>query len=342
METQTVKQQTLAEFMAPSRALRIWQIILAVLLSAMILAAAYVFTRPQEEPARMAYSLGSGAYCYVDAQLVSDWILDVSGDEDYTLYEAMDPDGNWFILSLDKAALGKLSEQQAAYEAYFSEDYASYSYPLPVRLTGTTRYLTSDDALELASLYEVEAADVTGYFGSYYLAEGENDHNDGAYPFIAGGVLFGLFFVIAVLQGSGMRKNFQKSENRLYELGLIDEAEREFSSPESVSFPKAKLILARRFFFSGASGWALPYEDIGWIYQRTQRSYGIPVSKQIIAGLTDGKTAVLATRAVNDAVLAETARAVYAANPNCLIGYSGENAGLYRQRVKEYKQSHPK
>ena len=45
---------------------------------------------------------------------------------------------------------------------------------------------------------------------------------------------------------------------------------------------------------------------------------------------------------VNETVLSETARAIYTANPNCLIGYSFDNIKLYRQRVKEYKLSHPK
>jgi hypothetical protein len=41
-------------------------------------------------------------------------------------------------------------------------------------------------------------------------------------------------------------------------------------------------------------------------------------------------------------MLTETARAIYAANPDCLIGYSFDNIKTYKQRVKEYKQSHPK
>ena len=45
---------------------------------------------------------------------------------------------------------------------------------------------------------------------------------------------------------------------------------------------------------------------------------------------------------LNDEVLSATAQAVYAANPNCLIGYSFDNIKLYKLRVKEYKQNHPK
>jgi len=41
-------------------------------------------------------------------------------------------------------------------------------------------------------------------------------------------------------------------------------------------------------------------------------------------------------------VLTDTARAIYTANPNCLIGYSFDNIKLYHQRVKEYKLNHPK
>jgi hypothetical protein len=42
---------------------------------------------------------------------------------------------------------------------------------------------------------------------------------------------------------------------------------------------------------------------------------------------------------VTDALINDTAQAIYAANPDCLIGYSADNIQLYRRRVKEYKQA---
>lgn len=341
MESQAEKQQTLTEFMTPGKALRVWQIIFAVLLTVMIIGAGYEFSKPQAEPVQMRYDLPSGTYAYLDIQLLSDWVLDITGEDDYTFYEAVDPDGNWFILSINQSQFSSFAPYYDAYNAYFAED-ANYVYPEPIRVTGLTKSIASDEFDELADYYGATSSEVENYFGSYYLDEGASNQYAGAVLYLVGAFLFGLFFLVVTLQAGGMRKNYQKSDIRLYELGKADDAEVEFSAPDSKHFPKAKLILSRQFVYCGSSGWVLPYEDIGWAYQRTQRSYGIAVGKQIIAGLANGKTIVLAARGVNDAVLTETARAIYEANPNCLIGYTADNIKLYRQRVKEYKLSHSK
>ena len=114
MDATSDRQQTLTEFMSPAKGKRVWQIILAVLLSLMILGAVYEFNKPQAEPVRMSTALSGSTYCYVDVSLVSNWLLKVTGDENYTLYEAMDPDGNWFILNLDDETLALLPGEQPA------------------------------------------------------------------------------------------------------------------------------------------------------------------------------------------------------------------------------------
>ena len=345
MDATTQKQQTMTEFMLPGKARRVWQIILAALLSLMILGMVYEFSRPQQEPVRMSTELSGDTYCYLDVALVSSWLLQVTGDENYTLYEAMDPDGNWFILNLDDETIATLGAQADAYISYYTEyvdNQADFPLPDAVRLTGMTHYLDPDDAKEIATIFDnATASDITAFYGANYFNEGASDQYAGAMLYLVFGVLFGIFLLVLVLQGNAQRKNYRKSEDRLYALGVLDDAEAEFSSPESVRFAKSKLVLSKRFVFSGDSGYVLPYEDIGWTYLRTQRSYGIAVGKQIMAGLVNGKTVSLANRAVTDAVLTAAAQAIYAANPNCLIGYSFDNIKLYNQRVKEYKLNHP-
>ena len=343
MEANTANQQTLSEFMAPKKSLRIWQVILAVLLSLMILGAAYEFTKPKPGPVQMSTALDSSTYSYVDITLLSPWLLNVTGENDYTLYEAMDAEGNWFLITLEDAKVAELSALQDAYNAYSPADPQAFALPEPVRLTGVTHTTDLDDIDRIAQMYDnVTKDDVLGIYGTKYLAEGENNQDGNAYGYIIGGVFIACFLVIVVVQVSAKRKNYRNSEQRLYELGKLEEAEAEFSAPESIHFEKSNMILSKQFVFCGASGWVLPYGDIGWAYQRVQRSYGVPIGKQIIAGLTNGKTAVLASKAVNDQLLTDAVRTIYTANQNCLIGYSLDNIKLYKQRVKEYKQSHPK
>jgi hypothetical protein len=346
MDANSTKQQTLSEFMAPAKSARIWQIIFAVLLSLMILGAVYEFTKPAKEPVRMSTLLSSDTYSYVDATLVSGWLVKVTGDTAYTYYEVLDTDGNWFITDIDDATYATLSAQTAGYDPYFT-DYADnpQDFPMPeaVRLTGITRALSSSDYTDLASVFAPATADeVSNFYGPTYLQVGVNDQSSGAMLYLVGAFVFGLLLLVITLQTGSQKKSYKKSEERLYELGLLDAAEAEFSSPDAIRYPKSKLVLSQQFIFCGSTGWMLPYTDIGWAYQRTQRSYGIPVAKMIIAGLVNGKSITLANRFVNDDVLTKTAQAIYTANPNCLIGYSFDNIKTYNQRVKEYKQNHPK
>lgn len=343
MDATTEKQQTLPEFLSPGKAARIWQIILAALLSLMILGIAFELSKPQKEPVRMSTALSADTYSYLDVALVSNWLLKVTGDEEYTLYEAMDPDGNWFILSLDDTAFSKLDTQLAAYENYTPDNASNFALPEAVRLTGMTHSMDRDDAQQISTFYDnATADDIISFYGANYLNEGASDRFSGAAAYIAFGSLIALFLMIVWITSWAQRKNYQKSEQKLYELGLLDAAEAEFSAPENLRYPKSKLVLSKQFIYCGSSGWLLPYTEIDWVYQRTQRSYGVPVGKQIIAGLVNGKSAVLSNRGIDDRVLSDTARAIYSANPNCLIGYSFDNIKLHNQRVKEYKQSHPK
>ncbi|MDD4312490.1 MAG: hypothetical protein PHW41_08415, partial [Eubacteriales bacterium] len=312
METQGRKQQTMSEFLAPSKSSRVWLIIMAALVSLMIIGAAYEYNKPKSDPVRMSTQLSSGTYSYLDVSLVSNWLLKVTGDNNYTLYEAMDSDGNWFLITLDDGAYAKLSVQKDAYDVYYSADSQNFVLPDPVRLTGVTHVLDSDDAQQIASIFDnTTSSQITGFYGTNYFNEGANNQGDGVWAYVMGIIFFGMFFLILVINTSAVRKNYRRSESRLYELGMTDEAEAEYSAPESIRYPKSKLILSKQFIYCGMSGWVVPYEDIGWAYQRTQRGYGIPISKQIIAGLNNGKTVVLTAKGVNDSVLTETARAIY-------------------------------
>ncbi len=342
METDSSRQQTLTEYFAPAKKARVWRIVLAALTTLMIVGAAYEFTKPRPEPARMTHDSGTDAYVYLDVQLLSEWIYDVSGDEDYTFYEAMDPDQNWFIVSLRQKTFDSMQPYVDAYNAYFTEDYMNYDYPEPIRLTGMPSAISGDDASQLATYYDVANSEVTDFFGSNYLREGASKTFEDAVPFILGAVLCGLFLLAVAAQIGTVQRNYKKSDARLYEIGQLDEAEAQFGSPDNVRFDKAKLILSADFAYSGSSGWVLPYEEIGWLYQRKQRSYGITVATHLMAGLVSGKTIYLAARYVDDAMMVNVAQAVLKKNPNCLVGYSFENIRLYGQRVKEYKLSHPK
>ncbi|MCE5187756.1 MAG: hypothetical protein LLF75_01010 [Eubacteriales bacterium] len=341
MEVTSNQQPTLSEFASPTKAQRVWRLILAILLTAMILGATYEITKPKPEPVRMTRESREDTFSYLDLQLLSDWIYKVTGDDNYTFYEAMDADGNWFILSLDDKTFASLSPYVDAYEAYFSESPQSGDYPEPKRLTGMPSYISYDDASQLAQYYEITIDEFEQFFGSYFFHEGASNAMENAALYLVGAFLFGLFFLAVVLQISSTRKHRKKSEDRLYQLGLLDEAEAQFSDPGNSRFEKLRLTLSRDFAYVGINGYILPYTDIGWLYKRTQRNHGITVATQLAAGTIYGKTILLAARSASDEFNAAVAQKVLTKNPDCLVGYTFEQARLNSQRVKAYKANNP-
>lgn len=334
--------QTVQDFFAPSKSLRVWRVIFAALTSLMIVGASYEFSKPVPEPVRMTHETRDDASVYLDVLLLSDWIYNVSGDENYTYYEAMDPDGDWFILSLDQKTFESLGPHVDAYNAYFTRDYLKYDYPAPTRLSGMSGYLDYDDTSALASYFEIPLGDFDRLYGAYYFNEGAGNSSENAMLYLIGAFLFGLFLLAVTIQISSLRRHYRKSNDRLYALGLLDEAENQFSDPATLHFSKMKLALSRDFAYIGSSGYILPYSDIIWLYKRVQRNYGIAIATQLMAGLTNGKSVYLAARHVSDEFIAEAAQKVLSKNPDCLIGYSFANAKSFYQRVREFKAANPK
>ena len=160
--------------------------------------------------------------------------------------------------------------------------------------------------------------------------------------YLMGALIFGLLLLIIALQISASQRHRKKSENRLYQLGLLDEAEMQLSDPETIRYDKIRLALSKDFAYVGSSGYLLPYSDIGWLYKRTQRNHGITVATQLMAGTIYGKTVYIAPRLATDEFITSVAQKVLAKNPNCLIGYSFDLAKTYYQRVREYKANNPK
>ena len=122
MEASTEQQISMQDYFAPSKGRRIAMIIFAALAALCIARAVFAMQKPAEEPAQMAHSLdGKSAYAYLDVQLLSDWVLRVTGDSNYTYYEAMDPDQNWYIVALDSATDEKLQPYIDAYNYLFTD-----------------------------------------------------------------------------------------------------------------------------------------------------------------------------------------------------------------------------
>ena len=133
--------------------MRVLRIILAIVVTLTMIGAAYEYNKPIPDPVQMTHESSSNTHSYLDVLLLSNWMYDVSGDEDYTLYAAMDTDGNWFVVSLDEKVAATLQPQMDAYDAYFKDDYMNYSYPDPARIYGMPTYIDSEDTDAIRAVF---------------------------------------------------------------------------------------------------------------------------------------------------------------------------------------------
>lgn len=337
MDAASTLQDSLQDFIAPSKKARIAILVILVLFAAMVLGIVYEGQRTLPDPVAYSADVSSGTYAYLDVQLLSEWVYKVTGDETHTYYEAMDPDQNWFIVDLPSSTYSELEPFVDAYNYLFYEDMPYAEMPDAVRIYGMTRSLDYETIYDLASAYDVTNTEYTDYFGSCYFDESAEPENAAQVIFIAGAVILGILLLIMLIQRAATSASYKKSDERLYTLGLKDNAEFEFTGIGNQRFDKAKLILSEHFLYSGSARAVIPYSDILWLYQRVQRHYGVPVSRLLVAGLYDGKSMTVASRGVTDELMNAVFNAAKAQNPDMLIGYSLDYAKQYHARVKENK-----
>ena len=337
MDATSTLQNSLHDFIAPSKKARIAILVILVLFAAMVVGIVYEGQRTLPDPVAYSADINSGTYTYLDVQLLSEWVYKVTGDESHTYYEAMDPDQNWFVVDLPDSTYSELVPFVDAYNYLFYEDMPYAEMPEAVRIYGMSRSLDYETTYDLASAYDATSTEYTDYFGSCYFDEGTKPENTAQVVFIAGAVVLGILLLIMLIQRAAASASYKKSDERLYTLGLKDNAEFEFTSISNQRFDKAKLILSEHFLYSSSARAVIPYTDILWLYQRVQRHNGVPVTRLLVAGLYDGKSLNVASRGVTDELLNAVFNAAKVQNPDMLIGYSTDYAQQYRTRVKEYK-----
>ena len=341
MDASASQQISMQDFFAPPKGRKIAMAIFAALTALFIIGAVFAGRKPMENPTRMTRSLdGKSVYAYLDVQLLSDWVLRVTGDSNYTYYEAMDPDQNWYIVSLDSATAEKLQPYIDAYSDFFTDGAPDVQIPEPYRITGMTYPLSSDDVSSLASSYSVSETAYTDYFGACYLDEGTTPDNTDLALFAVGAATCLMVLLILLAVSSSARRNYKRSDARLYELGKTDDAEFEFASLQNLRFERSRFILGEHFAYCSETGVVAALEDVAWLYKRQQRSHGIVVSTQLMAGLKNGRQFTLANRYVTDELIDAVFQAATRQNPDMLFGYSFDCARQYRALTREYKQNH--
>ena len=145
------KQSTLYQYTQPAKKRLVAILVFLALVVGCVIGAVTAKANWQmPDPVPMTTDVERGTYCSIEVQYMSDWILKVSGDDNYTYYEAGDPDGNWFSVRLNDA-------EYAQFEEIVAYTYSEAAEPIPetITITGMTHLVPSDDMENLADVYDV-------------------------------------------------------------------------------------------------------------------------------------------------------------------------------------------
>lgn len=326
-------KKTLAKYLKPSGAVTIigWVLVIAsvVLLVMGILSSGDAnIAAGKPEKFDRHYS-EKGAYAYVDAVGISDWLIK---DDGKVFYLVLDKNNDACVVVVSNSEFKKMDDQNE----YFMENTAM---PKAYTLKGVVKKLNIDDRNDIGSFFDVPTYQSEMALGSVYLDTTATPGDDAFALWLVGFILcfmFGLIFILISLPAS---VNFKKCVRNLEARGLLDAAAAELESGEYEKVGKDCGRLSRKFFFGKNSGMVLPYTDIQWIYRQNVKRYFITLNVNLIVSTLElNQKILLSYNGKNrDEELNKVFMAVAQNNPNVLLGYTSENRKAYKERKKAAK-----
>lgn len=141
-------------------------------------------------------------------------------------------------------------------------------------------------------------------------------------------VFTGLGAFIALLSGILAVAKFKKGLKGLTDVDK-DRISNELANPATEYIKKCNIFLTPNYLVYADSGFeAIPYEQMNWAYQFTQRYNFVPILTNIHIWLKDGKEKQVGNMSLNvvkkDDIIKQVFEGIYKHNPNVQFGYTEE------------------
>lgn len=141
-------------------------------------------------------------------------------------------------------------------------------------------------------------------------------------------VFTGLCAFIALLSGVLAVAKFKKGLKGLTDVDK-DRISNELANPATEYIKKCNIFLTPNYLVYADSGFeAIPYEQMNWAYQFTQRYNFVPILTNIHIWLKDGKEKQVGNMSLNvvkkDDIIKQVFEGIYRHNPNVQFGYTEE------------------
>ena len=215
--------------------------------------------------------------------------------------------------------------------------------PAAVRSYGISKSLPDDVADAFAEVFSYEsAAEVREHLGDYYLDMTAKPSDD-----FVGGMFFlsmvsGIASLCVFLTAGRRQSTMKKCVKRLQQLGLLEDAALQLNDADIEILGGDYVRLSRDYLFCRRTGAVVAYGDIMWSYLHVTRRNFV-VTGQTLLGFTAAYKnlplcdAGSARKGGGSDMLNRVMQVIYEKNPAVLLGYNGQNAKAYRDRVAMLK-----
>ncbi len=286
----------------------------------------------KEIPAALPMEIGQEVtdYCYIDVQALTDWTLSVTGDEEYTYYEAMDPEGIWHVVRLEDEEVAQL---QHIMDYTYSEDENAVA-PDPVRVYGVARIIPLDDREKLAEMYELTSEEYEGYFGDTFLEVGDEPSTGGGWYILA---FMALIAGVIVAACYAPKKGEYKRCLRLLEnSGMLEDAEIEFETSSELG---NTIRYSDNFIYVQNGGKVMPFEDIVWVYRQVYRVYLVIKLTSLVIGFASGLKMKIKVGLRNQGDMEMLEELIAGRVPTVMQGFDTENVRAFNMMKREYMEN---
>lgn len=327
------KKTDMKEYIRSPKWCRVLKVVTGLLVIAGIAAALlHGATKGEDaEPSRF-YENGPGKAeqpVYIDIVGISDWIYKVGDDTTY--YAVEDADNFVYLIEWGDR---KASDDAALkpYEEYWDRESDDAKQPEPMRISGCSQKTVAAVKDAVSEVFEVPSDEYEGYFGPYYCNVNAKPTDVINLVSILTAVFSFLAWVVFAAVTGANKRNTKKCLAALKQKGLLEAAETEFGSEETVEDgDSAKL--GNTFFYGKGSGVVVPYADILWYYNSATFARGVQTNSALVIATDYLKpTAALNVVGPDIARLIDTAgEAIYQHNPTAARGMSKESKQEYKR-----------
>ena len=134
-----------------------------------------------------------------------------------------------------------------------------------------------------------------------------------------------IFYFATAFRALQTRKWLRKNEFE----HLLDEA-----FPPEPNLKKSKIYCSHNAFVCKRQFAVIPYSEIAWVYMQQQRSYGIPVGRNINVRLKDGKTFVIEANIEEFKYL--LSEFILKKSPDVIVGFGDKQREQFAQKYPEF------